>query len=157
MFICGSKLARIHKVGCHTAALAGCGGRVIEGTNKCWNQFDSNRRVRGGTQRKTKVLCEPLRVYHHINYIFQQPYHTPVATNNTRGHRPHTPLPDPRSALEHPHPVRSARDGRSSVGRAAQVSGEGGRRESDGRNRDRESFNMTTNSGFVLVILPLPS
>jgi len=27
-FICGSKLARIHKADCHTAALAGCGGRV---------------------------------------------------------------------------------------------------------------------------------
>ena len=27
-FICGSKLARIRKAGCHTAALAGCGGRV---------------------------------------------------------------------------------------------------------------------------------
>ena len=26
-FICGSKLARIHKAGCHTAALTGCGGR----------------------------------------------------------------------------------------------------------------------------------
>ena len=27
-FICGSKLARIHKAGCHPAALTGCGGRV---------------------------------------------------------------------------------------------------------------------------------
>jgi len=36
-----------------------------------------------------------------------------AAPNNTRGHRPHTPLLDPRSAHEHPHPARSARDGRS--------------------------------------------
>jgi len=27
VFICGSKFARIHKAGCHHAALAGCGGR----------------------------------------------------------------------------------------------------------------------------------
>jgi len=27
VFICGSKLARIHKAGCHHAALTGCGGR----------------------------------------------------------------------------------------------------------------------------------
>jgi len=27
-FICGSKLAQIHKAGCHPAALTGCGGRV---------------------------------------------------------------------------------------------------------------------------------
>ncbi|MCD4765406.1 MAG: hypothetical protein K8R34_02730, partial [Methanosarcinales archaeon] len=63
MFICCSKLTRIYKAGCHTAALTGCSGRVIEGTNKSWNQFDINRRVRGGTQRKIKVLCEPLQLY----------------------------------------------------------------------------------------------
>jgi len=99
--------------GCHTAVLTGCGGRVIEGTNKSWNQFDINRRVRGGTQRKIKVLCEPLRLFNHTNYIFQQPWPLPAAITNTRGHRPHTPLPDPRSAHVHPHPARNARAGQS--------------------------------------------
>ena len=28
VFICGSKLIRIHMAGCHPAALTGCGGRV---------------------------------------------------------------------------------------------------------------------------------
>ena len=27
VFVCGSKLTRIHKAGCHHAALTGCGGR----------------------------------------------------------------------------------------------------------------------------------
>ncbi len=48
----------------------------------------------------------------------------PAAPTNTRGHRLYNPLPDPRSAHEYPHPVRSANDGRASVGRAAQASGE---------------------------------
>ena len=36
-----------------------------------------------------------------------------AAHPNTRDHLPHTPLPDPRYAHEHPHPVRSTRDGGS--------------------------------------------
>jgi len=50
-------------------------------------------------------------VQYFINLIFQHPYPL-AAITNTRGHRPHTPLPDPRSAHEHLHQVRSARDGR---------------------------------------------
>ena len=43
----------------------------------------------------------------------------PITGNahHTQGHHLHTPLPDPRYAHEHPHPVRSARDGRSGEGR----------------------------------------
>jgi len=44
---------------------------------------------------------------------------------------------------------------RSSVGRVAQVSREWRAGDNDGRNRGRESFNITTNSEFVLVICQL--
>ncbi len=37
------------------------GRREIEATNVGWNLLNTNRRVRGGTQRKAKTLCEPLR------------------------------------------------------------------------------------------------
>ena len=48
-----------------------------------------------------------------IIYIFQQLYSLPAVITNTRGRHPYTPLPDQCSAHEQPHPVHSARDGRS--------------------------------------------
>jgi len=42
-FICGSKLARIHKAGCHSVTLTGCGGRV-----KCRCHGGGRIKARGG-------------------------------------------------------------------------------------------------------------
>jgi len=64
------------------------------------------------TEKCKNALCT-LQVNKYINYIFQQPHHPPAAPTNTRSHRLHTPHPNPRSVLEHSHPVRSARDGRA--------------------------------------------
>ena len=50
----------------------------------------------------------------------------PAAITNTRGHRPHTPIPDPRSAHEHPHSVRSVGDRRSVECRRGSVRRNGG-------------------------------
>ena len=43
MFICCSKLTRIYKAGCHTAALTGCGGRESAGggaVKECENGWE---------------------------------------------------------------------------------------------------------------------
>jgi hypothetical protein len=49
-FIRGSKLALIHKAGCHHAALAGCGGRV-----KCrWTKIEGCRSLFHRKERKVR-------------------------------------------------------------------------------------------------------
>ncbi len=124
-FICGSKLTRIQKAGCHTAALMGCGGRVIEGTNRDWNQFDINpeyAEVRREKQKCSANLCGltiTRIIYFNSHPRPRQQSQTPEATAHTH----HFPIHTLRMRT-HTRFAAPGMGGRTSVGMAAQVSGE---------------------------------
>jgi hypothetical protein len=107
------------------------------------DQWKTHRKDRKDIEAST--LCPFLffAVRYSIKIIFQQPWQHP---------HPHY---FPTHAQRMSTLTRSAAPGmggRSGAGETAQVSGDGGRRGSEGMDGARESFNINKKSGFVLVI-----
>ena len=58
-----------------------------------WDQFNTNRRVHGGTQRKIRMLCEPLRFRPSHKLYILTAMSTTGSTHTTQGRRPHHRTP----------------------------------------------------------------